>query len=147
LIGSHRDDPGQLWQWHRYQPSLTDALSKNIPCDRTVWVADSELGVIQFTANPIGLGYMPPFSLSYYKYTGATADFDTNNNIIYNIDGGIPGGLTNFILTPGHLFNIATTTELFSVNASANLLVGAPLSYNSSNGCSCAWDRAACILP
>jgi hypothetical protein len=39
-----------------------------IPYNPALWVADSDRGVLQFTAAPAQLGYAPPFSLTYQQY-------------------------------------------------------------------------------
>jgi hypothetical protein len=40
-----------------------------VPYNQSVWVADSDRGLLQFSSPVSQLGYIPPFTLFYYQYT------------------------------------------------------------------------------
>lgn len=55
-----------------YTPTLVDAAGRGVPYDPSVWVLDGLRRVVEFKySTPAQLGYAPPFSLAYWRYTGA----------------------------------------------------------------------------
>jgi len=64
---------GSLWQ-----PFLTDSNGQTVVYNPAVWVADSDLQIIQFVETPSSLGYKAPYTLTYWQYTGQTASTVTS---------------------------------------------------------------------
>jgi hypothetical protein len=57
-----------------YEPTLVDSAGKTVPYNPSVWVADGIRSVVEFKyQTPAQLGYAPPFTLSYWQYTGGFA--------------------------------------------------------------------------
>jgi hypothetical protein len=61
--------PGNFGNGVSYQPQLTASGGVRIPYNPSLWVADSDRGLLQFTTSPILLGYTTPYTLNYWQYT------------------------------------------------------------------------------
>jgi len=98
--------PGNFGNGTSFKPTLTDGSGKIIPYNNSMWVADSDLQVIQFNGNPRKLGYNPQFTLQYYQYAG-----NTGTNLIGQSAGGYPLLATN-IASPQTLVAVQGTTNV-----------------------------------
>ena len=98
--------PGNFGNGTSFKPTLTDGSGKIIPYNNSLWVADSDLQVIQFNGNPQKLGYNPQFTLQYYQYAG-----NTGTNAIGQSAGGYPLLATN-IASPQTLVAVQGTTNV-----------------------------------
>ena len=114
---------GSLWQ-----PFLTDSNGKTIVYNPAVWVADSDLQIIQFVEAPSSLGYKAPYTLTYWQYTGQTASTvtsvltDTSTNITNKLKYG-----TNpeyCICTDVSLGNITLPAASVSKNFQIGIRIG-----------------------
>ena len=85
--------PANFGDGTSYKPTLFGmkaGVSVQIPYNPTVWVADSDRGVLQFTVPPAQLGYTAPFGLTYYQYTEHGNVFVPKNLVVggdLTIDG------------------------------------------------------------
>ncbi|XP_065656726.1 mucin-19-like [Hydra vulgaris] len=101
-----------------YKPTLKDVTGRVIPYDPTVWIADGLLGVIVFKyKTPQELGYIPPLTIDYWRYTGAFASGNSSS-----VDG--------INLAPGaHIFKQKISSNQFEFRT---LLVGTNVSLQES---------------
>ena len=74
-----------------YTPTLKDALGNIIPYNLTVWVPDGLHSTVTFT-NGIPDGFVPPFTISYWRYIGTFPGTGAaiSHNTLAGIQGGVP---------------------------------------------------------
>ena len=121
--------PGNFGNGTAYQPTLlgtrNGATDVPIPYNPSLWVADSDLGVLEFTTPPASLGFLPPFILSYWQYT-------QEGNVF------IPGNLSvcGDIQVDGNITVNGPATFNSNVGISGPLYVSGSAIFNSSVGVS-----------
>jgi hypothetical protein len=139
--------PGNFGNGTAYQPSLlgtrNGATDVPIPYNPSLWVADSDLGVLEFTTPPTSLGYLPPFILSYWQYTQEGNVFIPGNLSVcgdIQVDGNItangPATFNSNVGISGPLYVSGPATFNSNVGISGPLYVSGPATFNSNVGIS-----------
>jgi hypothetical protein len=113
-----------------YEPTLVDSAGKTVPYNPSVWVADGIRSVVEFKyQTPAQLGYAPPFTLSYWQYTGAFA--------------GAGGGPTPPVPTNVHLYVDDTGSDTSGDGSLANPFATLQRAFADINASG--WDNTAVV--
>jgi len=134
--------PANFGDGTSYKPTLFGmkaGVSVQIPYNPTVWVADSDRGVLQFTVPPAQLGYAAPFGLTYYQYTEHGNVVVPKNLIVggdLTVDGATSLRSTLFVSGPATFTSgVAISGPLTVSGASvlnSSLYVSGPATFASS---------------
>lgn len=105
--------PGNWGDGVSYQPTLIDSNRVTLKYDPSIWVGDCDLNCVNFSMPPALLGLAPPFTISYWSYTGTTgSNITTTPSGVQLIASNVASPQTLVSLSNGPGVTLSTTNLL-----------------------------------